>query len=70
VTDDLVPSLSGVLRLRLSRQTSNPALGQTNGNVNLIAAEGCDHMARARWEWDQGDLVWEGRYGRRAQSQV
>lgn len=70
MTNNLVSSFSGVLRLRLSRQTGNPTLGQTNGDVDFIAAQRCDHMARAGWERNQGDLVWEGGYGRRAQGQM
>lgn len=70
VANNLVPPLGGVLRLCLSSKTSNPALGQTNGDIDFIAAQRRDHMARARREWRQGDLVWEGGHGRRSQSQV
>ena len=70
VTNNLVSSFSLVLRLRLSRKTGNPTLGQPNCNIDFIAAQRCDHMARTGWERSQGDLVWEGGDGRRAQGQV
>lgn len=66
MADNLVSSFGGILRLRLSCQTGNPALSQPNGDIDLIAAQRRDHVACARREWGQGDLVWEGRDGRRA----
>jgi hypothetical protein len=38
MADNLVSSFGGVLRLRLSCKASNPTLGQTDSNIDLIAA--------------------------------
>lgn len=70
VTNDLVSSLRWILRLSLSSQASNPTLGETNTDINFITAQRCDHVARAGWEWCQGDLERQSSDSRGAEGQM
>lgn len=70
VTDDLISPIPCILRLLFPGEASDPALGQPDANVDLIAAQRGNHMARSGRERGQVNLEWKRGDRRGAEGQV
>lgn len=59
MSDCSVAAVAAVLDLLLAGETGDPALCQADGNVDLIATQGSDHVSGTGGEGDKADLEWE-----------